>query len=248
MAISPFDIVDTAASSTVDHYVAPAATNPVTVVIVDDHALLRTGTRRILDEADGFEVIGEAADGDDAVELVSRLRPRVLLVDIRIPGRNGIEVVQAVASASPETRSIVLSAYDDDAYVQAALAAGAAGYLLKTVPAPDLVQAVRAAASGVTVLDPAVSARLAGLGDSLHRPNGADLLAHLTGRELDVVRLVAAGLANKTIASQLGISTRTVEGHLNHVFDKVGVGSRTEIVRFAMANGLVDTGGSEGNR
>jgi DNA-binding NarL/FixJ family response regulator len=212
----------------------------LTVVIVDDHALLRTGTRRILDEAEGFTVLGEAENGDEAVALATQLHPDILLVDIRLPGRNGIEVLRAVATTSPATRCIILSAYDDEAYVQAALGAGAAGYLLKTVPAADLIQAVRAAAAGVTVLDPAVSSRLTGQQETPRSPD-REAVDRLTDREREVVRLVANGLANKAIALNLGISTRTVEGHLNHVFDKIGVGSRTEIVRFALTHGLADT-------
>ncbi len=210
----------------------------VRVVIVDDHALLRAGTRQILADADGIEVVGEAADGDEAVAVVATLDPDVLLLDIRMPGRNGIEVSRHLASIGASTRIVVLSAYDDEDYVRAALAAGVAGYLLKTMPGDELARAVRAVHAGMTVLDPAVSAVLA---QPLRSAATAGSAAGLSWREREVVGLVAEGLANKTIAGRLGISTRTVEGHLNHVFTKLGVVSRTELVRFALDNGLATT-------
>lgn len=200
------------------------------VVVADDHALLRAGTRQILDQAGDITVVGEAADGDEALVRCAALRPDVALVDIRMPGRGGLEVARALAEEHPEIAVVILSAYDDDGYVRAALRIGVAGYLLKTAAAADLVQAVRSAAAGSTVLDPAVSRRLGG--------PAADQGAELTWRERQVVAAVADGLANKAVAQRLGISIRTVEGHLNHVFTKLGLSSRTELVRWAFAVGL----------
>ena len=210
----------------------------VKVVIVDDHALLREGTRQILEAAGGFEVVAEAADGDQALQAVDAHCPDVVLLDVRMPGANGVEVARRLASRAPKTRVLMLSAFDEVDYVQAALAAGAAGYLLKTTPGTELVGAIRAVSTGVTVLDPRLSSYLVRANGG---GRGAEGIEALTTREREVVRLVAQGLANKTIAARLGISPRTVEGHLNHVFDKVGASSRSALVRLAMMNGLVDS-------
>lgn len=204
---------------------------PLRVLVADDHALLRAGTRQILEAAGDIEVVAEAADGDEALARCAALRPDVALVDIRMPGPNGIEVAERLAAELPEVAVVVLSAYDDDAYVRAALACGVSGFLLKTTPAAELVQAVRSAAAGTTVLDPAITRRLAS-GPLQPADDG------LTWRERQVVALVAQGLANKAVALRLGISTRTVEGHLNHVFPKLGVATRTELVRWALEHGL----------
>ena len=207
------------------------------VVIVDDHELLRAGTRRILEDADGFSVVGEAEDGDAALSVVDRLVPDVVLVDIRLPSMNGIEVARRIVASHPGMTVLILSAYDDEDYVRAALAAGVSGFLLKTTPSQELVRAITSACGGTTVLDKAVSARL--LGGS---PSSARGSSQLTVREREVVRLAARGLANKAIGQRLGISPRTVEGHLNHVFEKLGTTSRTELVHFALTNGLlIDT-------
>lgn len=210
----------------------------ISVVIVDDHAVLREGTRQILERAGGFTLVGEAAEGETAVGLVAEHHPDVVLLDLRLPGINGVEVARRMAEVSPSTRVVVLSAFDEIDYVQAALGAGVAGYLLKTTPADELVGAVRAACSGVLVLDPGLSGYLV-----RDRGDGAVTsgVEALTTREREVVRLVAQGLANKAIASELGISPRTVEGHLNHVFEKVGASSRSALVRLAMVNGLIDS-------
>lgn len=211
---------------------ASRGTVPLRIVIVDDHALLRMGTRQILNEAEDMEVVAEAADAAEALDAVRATRPDVVLVDIRLPDRNGIEVARTVVQQSPATKVVILSAYDDEDYVRAAIDAGVSGYLLKTMPGDELVRAVRAAASGTTVLDPAVTANLTRPRTDPH-PGGLSLL---TWREQQVVKLVAEGLANKTIATRLGISARTVEGHLNHVFVKLDVTSRTELVRLALSD------------
>jgi len=212
---------------------------PLKIVIVDDHELLRTGTRQILSDADGLEVVAEAADAAQAIEAVEATHPDIVLVDIRLPDRNGIELAQLIIEQSPNTRVVILSAYDDEDYVRAAMDAGIAGYLLKTMPGDELVRAVRATASGVTVLDSAVTSNLGrehpGPAAYPKDADPKDALSALTWRERQVVDLVALGLANKAIATRLGISGRTVEGHLNHVFVKLGVVSRTELVRLALA-------------
>ncbi|HXW33516.1 MAG TPA: response regulator transcription factor, partial [Acidimicrobiales bacterium] len=143
------------------HDAAQDTDGPTRVVIVDDHALLRAGTRQILDSDGSMAVVGEASDGISALSVVDETRPDVVLVDIRLPDGNGIDLARRIASGHPQTTVVILSAYDDDDYVQAAIGAGVSGYLLKTMPGEELVRAIRAARSGTTVLDPAVTARLA---------------------------------------------------------------------------------------
>jgi DNA-binding NarL/FixJ family response regulator len=211
----------------------------LSVVIVDDHALLREGTRQILERAGGFAVVGEAADGDGALALVVEHRPDVVLLDVRLQSTNGVEVARRLVEASPGSRILMLSALDEVDYVQASLAAGAAGYLLKTTPGDELVRAIHQACAGTVVLDPSLPPYLA------REPAGgraASGVGALTSREREVVRLVARGLPNKAIAGELGISPRTVEVHLNHVFEKVGAPSRSALVRLALVHGLVDGG------
>lgn len=206
------------------------------MVIAEDHTLVREGTRQILEQHDDLRVIGEAGSGDEVVEAVERLRPDVALLDVRLPGRNGIDAAAAIAAVAPRTRILVLSAYDEVDYVVASLQAGAAGYLLKTTPGRDLVAAVRAVHRGETVLQPSVSRALA---RSWRRDGVIADRARLSPRELDVLRMLVQGRANKEIASALGLSLRTVEGHLGNIFAKLAVGSRTEAVLYAIHNRLL---------
>lgn len=213
--------------------------HPTRVVIVDDHELLRTGTRRILEDAGGFAVVGEAGDGPAALALVDELDPDLALVDIRLPSTNGIELARQIVDSHPATTVVVLSAYDDEDYVRAALAVGASAYLLKTTPGDDLVDAIRMALGGAVVLDPAITGERGPDGEQTAGGAGPIAPGGLTTRERQVVRLVARGLANKAIAHQLGISPRTVEVHLNHAFEKLGASSRTELVTVALATGAL---------
>jgi len=202
-------------------------------VIVDDHELLRAGTRGILEAATGFVVVGEAADAEVARQVVTDTRPDLVITDIRLPTTNGIELAAQLLDAHPGLVVVILSAYDDEHYVRAALGAGVSGYLLKTLPSHELVAALTDACSG-----PGALARTPlGRGEKDLGGPGPDTSEQLTARESEVVRLVARGMSNKSIAHQLGISPRTVEGHLNHVFDKLGVLSRTELVHYALATG-----------
>ena len=203
-------------------------------VIVDDHELLRAGTRQILEDAAGFTVVGEAADAESAEQVVAATAPDLVIADIRLPTTNGIDLARVLVHEHPGLIVVILSAYDDPHYVRAAMAAGVSGYLLKTLPSHELVDALLDACSG----DAPLAARPRGRGER----DGADRLDspydELTAREAEVVRLVARGMSNKAIASELGISPRTVEGHVNHVFDKLGVDSRTELVHYALANSM----------
>ena len=208
---------------------------PIRVVIVDDHALLREGTRWILQQESSIEVVGEAGRGDEAVELVARLLPDVVLLDLRLPGLPGIDAARQIAKASPLTRVLIVTAFDDEDYVLEALQAGAAGYLLKTAPSHELLEAVHAVAAGATVLEPSVSAALARRWTRTDGPSGLQL----SPRELEVLRLTAHGMANKDMARKLGLSLRTVEGHLSRTFNKLGVASRTEAVFLAVNQHLI---------
>jgi len=208
---------------------------PIRVVIVDDHALLREGTRWILQQEPSIDVVGEAGRGDEAVELVGRLKPDVVLLDLRLPGLPGIDAARQIALVSPHTRILIVTAYDEEDYVLEALQAGAAGYLLKTAPSQELVEAVHAVAAGATVLQPSVSAALARRWTRADGPGGLQL----SGREMEVLRLTSQGMANKEMAHRLGLSLRTIEGHLSRTFAKLGVTSRTEAVVQAVNHHLI---------
>ena len=205
----------------------------IRVVVVDDHELLRAGTRRILSDAREFEVVGEADDGEAAMLAIDRSQPDVVLVDIRLPSINGIDLARQIVEQHPRVTVLILSAYDDEHYVRAALAAGVAGYLLKTTPSGELIRSIREAYTGFDLRHRVPMGR--GERATSGPPIGSSI--RLTSREQEVVRLVARGQSNKAIAHQLGISPRTVEGHLNHVFEKVGANSRTELVHYALAHG-----------
>jgi DNA-binding NarL/FixJ family response regulator len=204
----------------------------ITVVIVEDHALVREGTRRILDGEADVRVVGEAERSEEALVLCQDVRPDVALVDLRLPDGSGIGLVSRLAEACPSTRCVILSAFDEEEYVAAALEAGAAGYLVKSMPAAELLAALRRAHAGEVVLPAALAAALA---VRLRRPQ-----RRLSTRERDVLVLLSRGLPNKTIGHRLGISERTVENHVRHVFEKLGVTSRTEAAVQAVSRGLLD--------
>ncbi len=210
----------------------------IRVMLADDHVLVREGTRELLEREQDMEVVGEAGDGEQAVELAIKLEPDVALMDIAMPKLNGIEATKQIKSICPTTAVLMLSAYDDDQYVFALLEAGAAGYLLKDVRARDLVEAIRAVNAGESVLHPIIARKVVD-----HFAHGQDYsseassLDRLTEREMEVLRLAAKGMSNKEIADQLVLSVRTVQGHLQNIFDKMRVGSRTEAVVRALQSG-----------
>ena len=211
---------------------------PLRVLIADDHSVVRAGTRQVLETSKNIVVVGEAHDGASTLASVEKLQPDVLLVDMRLAGQSGIDVARRLHVTNPDVRVVVLSAYDDDELVRAAFEVGVSGYLLKTMPRDDLIGAVTAAGQGTTVLDPVLSSRLAGTPDSSNPANGA----RLTWRERETVEFVAEGLSNRAIAVRMGVSVRTIEGHLNHAFAKLGVESRTELVRLVLMRGLTPAG------
>jgi NarL family two-component system response regulator LiaR len=210
----------------------------ITIVIADDHTLVREGTRQRLERERDFEVVGEAADGEEAVQLVNELMPNVAILDVAMPNLNGIEAAKQIKKTQPGTAVLALSAYDDDEYIYALLEAGADGYLLKNVRGQQLVDAIRDVCAGEMVLDPRVARKVVQWFSSLSRGHRNENGGHyLSERELEVLRLAAKGMGNKEIAAELSLSVRTVQSHLGHIFDKLGVSSRTEAVLHALKAG-----------
>jgi DNA-binding NarL/FixJ family response regulator len=216
---------------------------PIKVLLVDDHPLFRAGVRQRLCEHDqDLEVVGEAGSSPQALEMVARLSPDVVLMDIAMghESENGIEATRAIKRAAPAVAVIILSLYDDVQYIEAAVEAGAAGYLLKTVQGPDLAAAVRNAHKGDTVLSPEVASQVfRRLLPRLRPPSHPAPGQRLSMRESEVLGWVARGEANREIARSMGLSVRTVEAHLRSVFAKLLVGSRTEAVVFAVKAGML---------
>lgn len=212
---------------------------PTRIVLADDHWLMRDETRRILEQCLDLKVVGEAEDGPQALELAEHLQPDIIVLDIRMPKLNGIEVVRQMKERSPRTKVLILTAYDDDDYILAVMAAGALGYLLKTARANELIDAVRRVHQGEPVLHPAIAAKVARLWARNRDSTGQEFSQPLSSREREVMQLAAKGLRNKAIADKLNISTRTVEGHFNSIFNKLGVSSRLEAVLYAISRHLV---------
>lgn len=208
---------------------------PVTVVIAEDHAVVREGTRQMLDRDELITVVGEAVDGPTAVTQVAELSPDVLLLDMSLPILNGIEVTRQVRSRPNPPNVLILSAYDDTDYVTAALAAGAGGYLLKTAGSQEVIAAILAVSRGDVVLHPAVARK------ALDQHAGGGPGGALSERELEVLRLAARGERTREIATELSVSTRTVESHFTSIYNKLGVTSRTEAVLYAAAHGWVSS-------
>ncbi len=212
----------------------------IRLVIAEDHHLVRQGIRALLEKAVGVEVVGEAADGHEAVELVNRLLPDVLVVDIAMPGLNGLEAVSRLRALGVKTRALILSMYEDEALVRQALRRGARGYLLKRSITEELLLAVRAVSRGEVFLCPEVSGAL--LEDFLAapaEPEEADALQRLTSREREVLQLIAEGHTNGAIAERLHLSQKTVEKHRGNLMAKLRLHDVPALVRFAVKHGLV---------
>lgn len=215
---------------------------PIRVLIVDDHPMVRRGMRDFLGLHDDLEVVGEAGDGADAIAQAAALRPDVIVMDLLLPGIDGIEATATISIAHPEIRVVALTSFVEEARVVAALEAGAAGFLLKDAEADDLAVAIRAAAAGEVHLDPAVAgivARRMRAGSG--REGGgapADALARLTARERDVLARVAQGRSNLGIADDLGITERTARTHVSNILAKLGLASRTQAALLAVQHGL----------
>lgn len=207
--------------------------DPIRVLIVDDHAVVREGLRAFLELQDRMEVIGEAGDGREAIEEAERLRPDVILMDLVMPRLDGVEAMRELHEQVPAARVIVLTSFLDDERLVPALRAGAAGYLLKNVEPQELARAIRLADAGEAMIDPAVAARLV---DALVEVRG-DEGPKLTRREQEVLELIGRGLANKRIALELGIAEKTVKTHVSHVLAKLGVSDRTQAALYVERSG-----------
>ncbi|MDY7089624.1 MAG: response regulator transcription factor [Actinomycetota bacterium] len=212
----------------------------ISVLLADDQHLVRAGFRSLLRRDREIQVVGEASTGDEAVRTARELRPDVILMDIRMPGTDGIAATRAVLAELPDTRVIILTTFETDEYVFAALAAGASGFLTKEVGPDGLRHAVRVVAAGDALLSPSVTRRV--VGQFAHRPvaaaPGGNRLAVLTDREREVVRLVAAGLSNEEIARELVISPLTAKTHITRAIAKLGVRDRVQLVIVAFEDGL----------
>lgn len=210
-----------------------AKSKRIRVLLADDHAVVRKGIRDFLEQDETLRVIGEANDGEEALALIARDAPDVAVFDIQMPRLNGLEATRRVKQEFPPVQVLILTAYDDDPYLFAALQAGASGYLLKTSSSEELLHAVHAVADGETALSPAVAKKLVRRAAG-NAPTPEDIIESLTDRELDVLRLAAQGLGNKQIGVALNISDRTVQGHLANIYAKLHVATRTEAVLFAV--------------
>ncbi len=212
----------------------------IRVVIVDDHAILRSGLRRVLDAEPDIEVVGEAANAERAVFEALAGKPDVVLMDVVMPGKSGIDGMPAVLQAVPEAKVLMLSMQDDPHYVREAFEAGASGYVLKEAADTEVVGAVRAVAAGERYVHPALGARLIAADAADRRKAEEDPLSE---REREVLRLLALGHTNQEIAKLLYISVRTAETHRAHIMQKLRLSSRAELVRYALENGLIEATG-----
>jgi len=215
----------------------PRKTRKTTILLADDHPLLRHSIRSVLDEEPDFQVVGEAGDGEEAVTLATKLRPDVAIIDIAMPNLNGIEATRQIKALLPGTAVLILTAYDDDQYVFALLEAGAAGYLMKSVRGRELVGAIRAVRSGESVLHPVIARKVL----KRFMPSAHEAKVHpqekVSEREREVLKLAAKGMSSKEIADELSLSVRTVQSHMAHIFNKLQVGSRTEAILYGLKSG-----------
>jgi DNA-binding NarL/FixJ family response regulator len=216
---------------------------PITILLVEDHAIVRQGLCALL-EADGnFVIVGQARSGRDAVKRALALRPDVIVMDIAMPGLNGLEATRQILAANPAAKVLILSAHSDDEYIERTRAAGVVGFLEKQTSAEILTQAIREVASGNTFFSPSIAKRLR---DEEEKPRNRDGSvkvngSRLTSRESEVLQLVAEGSANKQVASELGISIKTVEKHRQHVMDKLKIHDTAGLTRYAIAAGVIES-------
>ena len=214
--------------------------NNIKILIADDHAVVREGTRQILEQEPDLKVVSEAADGEEAVKLAGISMPDVAIIDIAMPRLDGIEATRQIKALYPTITVLILSAYDDDQFVFSLLEAGAAGYLLKSVRERELIDAVRAVYAGESVLHPAIARKVLNrFVPAAEKPGKEKSAETLSKREIDVLKLATKGLSNQEIANQLYLSLRTIQAHLGHIFNKLGVSSRTEAVVHALKEGWV---------
>jgi DNA-binding NarL/FixJ family response regulator len=216
---------------------------PITVVLVEDHSIVREGLRTLLQAEADLVVVAEAANGRQAVGLVNKFRPDVVVMDIAMPLLNGIGATRLILKAAPATRVLILSAHSDDAYVEQVMALGAAGYLIKQTAANVLPKAIREIHKGNTFFSPSISKRL----DYRNQKSATGLdplkkkVVRLTSRELEVLQLVAEGKANKQTASELGVGLKTIEKHREHIMDKLDIHDTASLTRYAISAGIIES-------
>ena len=212
----------------------------IRILIADDHAVVREGTRQILEQEPDMEVVAEAGDGEEAVRLGGSSKPNVAIIDIAMPKLDGIEATRQIKALYPTIGVLILSAYDDDQFVFSLLEAGAAGYLLKSVRGSELIDAVRAIYAGESVLHPTIARKVLNrFAPASGKPQEQRLSEILSEREMEVLKLATRGLSNQEIANELCLSLRTVQAHLGHIFNKLKVSSRTEAVVRALKEGWI---------
>ncbi|HPH95002.1 MAG TPA: response regulator transcription factor [Anaerolineaceae bacterium] len=216
-------------------------TSPITILIVDDHEVVRSGIRSYLTTQPDFDVVGEAASGEEAVRMVADLIPDVVLMDLIMPGMDGVETTRKVKKISPRTQVVVLTSFHDDAHIFPALKAGATSYILKDMKMDKLVETLQRAVRGEVTLHPLIAARvLRNLrGETLASNSDDTLFSDLTERELDVIKLIANGMTNSQIAGHLAISENTVKGHVSNILNKLHLADRTQAAVYAWQQGLV---------
>ncbi len=213
----------------------------IRVLLADDHAVLREGMRSLLEREKDLEVVGEASDGEEAVELVSELKPAVVLMDIVMPKLSGIEATKQIKQVSPATIVLILTAHSDIRYILGLLEAGASGYLLKSARGNEIIGAIRAVCSGESVLDPVVTRKLLERVVGRAKETGnAEERGTLSQREVEILRLASKGMSNKDIANALFLSLRTVKAHLTNIFNKMGVGCRTDAILKGLREGYIN--------
>ncbi|HXC99690.1 MAG TPA: response regulator transcription factor [Verrucomicrobiae bacterium] len=215
----------------------------ITVLLAEDHMIVREGFRKMLELEDDIDVVGEAQDGRQAVAMVGKLRPDVVLMDIAMPLLNGLEATRQVRKTFPATKILMLSAHNDDAYINNATESGAVGFLLKQTSAHDVCRAIREVHKGNTFFSPSVSKRLGRLHPHVPgRTGGADKkIVQLTSREMEVLQLIAEGKANKETASELGIGIKTVEKHREHLMEKLDIHDTAGLTRYAISAGIIES-------
>lgn len=210
----------------------------ITILLAEDHKVVREGTRRLLESQSDFEVVGEASDGIEAIELAKKWKPQIIIMDVSMPRLNGIEATKQIKALYPNMAILVLTGYDDDEYVFALLEAGAAGYLLKESSGEELIDAIRQVMTGEPVLHPKIMKKVL---NRLRAPvEGSSTQTSsevLSDREMEVLRLAATGMSNMEIANSLTLSVRTVQTHLRSIFNKLGVGSRSEAIVYGLKKG-----------
>ncbi len=209
------------------------------MLLVEDHKIVREGTRQLLELHPDMQIVGEASDGLEAVNLAGVLQPDVIVMDVRLPKLNGVEATRAITTRHPKIKVLILSAYEDDSYIFPLLDAGASGYLLKTSSSTELASAIRLVFAGEMALSPRISAKIVNRLGGRQAYRNLDMPRGLTEREMDVLKAAAHGRSNKEIALNLGITTQTVQVHLRNIFVKLDVNSRSEAVAYAIKHGWI---------